>query len=851
MAEVPDGYETYYAERLWQLIPAVYRERDSDDASRTGPLRELLARIGAQAAVVRRSIDRLWADQFIETSDDWVIPYIGDLLDTNLINGLDPRGRRLDVAKTIHYRRRKGTVAVLEEIARDVTGWEAHAVEAFRRLSRTRHNLDPPVGPGPLAAALPTPCLRTPPPADAPQPRDLLQHEGLIGPLTGTPAGGFADVRSLHGGDCTDGPFDEYFHAADLRRGRGAVGRYGIPKLLVYLWRLQSFAVDGGTPVPVSGCADEYVFDPTGRFVPLFLRPLQPELDDAVDTWTPTPEWEVPGPCTSSLRSAIADPGTADPRHAPYPDAGHIPAFASAASGTPAEPVTIEVYPEVGQFKALSTVEPALGVSYQYGFPAPIGAGPYDRTLLGDPPAAVGDERTVSGGAGLDTELAAANGAGTVTIADSLTYDAVTDVGSTGTPIGSLLVRAGAGVRPVVRLPAAAAGDAPAAWIFTGGGEDAELTLDGLLISGGDVVLRGAFRSVRLTGCTTDPGTLDRAGDAYAVSADQRPLAPTRIWIEADPDAEAGAPGAIVELIVDHCVLGPVRTRNGGAVETFTIGDSIVQGIQPDTGETGLDVADAYDPELLARALGSDDPLSRSVFSALSGGAQTAITNYAAAGGTLSATALKTIVSSLNALIGGGTSIYTDDAFLGVPIDPRARELLAEGAAADTAALNRALLEDAFPGALSPAALALAAGTAVLWRVTVLGRTFVHRLQASDSILDGFTAVEDTQDGCVRFSAVTTGSSVPRRYLSVSTALDAPLFTSRAFGEPGYGQLLESADRAIVGGASDVTITAGAEIGSEMGAYSSLLAPIKERGLLVKFDEYMPLGLTPVVVHVT
>ncbi len=851
MAEFPDGYDAYYAERLWQLIPAVYRARDSDDPAVTGPLQELLRRIGAQAAVVRRSIDRLWADEFIETSDDWVIPYIGDLLDTNLINGLDARGRRLDVAKTIHYRRRKGTVAVLEEIARDVTGWEAHAVEAFRRLSRTRHNLDPPVGPGPLAAALPTPCLRTPPPADAPQPRDLLQHEGLIGPLTSTPAGGFADVRSLHGGDCTDGPFDEYFHTADLRRGRGAVGRYGIPRLLVYLWRLQSFAVDGGTPVPVSGCTDEYVFDPTGRFVPLFLLPLQPEPDDAVDTWTSTPEWDVPGPYTSSLRSAIADPGTADPRHARYPDAEHISAFASAASGTPAEPVTIEVYPEVGQFKALSAVEPGLTVSYQYGFPAAIGAGPYDRTLLGDPPAAVGAERIVSGGAGLDTELAAANGTGTVTIADSLTYDAVADAGSTATPIGSLLVRAGDSVRPVVRLPAAASGDPPVAWMFTGGGEDAELTLDGLLISGGDLVLRGAFRSVRLTGCTTDPGTLDKAGDAFAVSADKRQLAPTRILIEADPDAEAGAPGAIVELVVDHCVLGPLRTRNGGAVESLTISDSVVQGITPDTGASSIDVADVYDPELLVRALGSDDPLSQSVFASLSGGAQTAITSYVAAGGTLSATALKTIVSSLNGLIGSGTSIYSDDAFLGVPLDPHARELLAEGAAADTAALNRALLEDAFPESLSPAALALAAGTAVLWRVTVLGCTFVHRLQASDSILDGFAAVEDTQDGCVRFSAVTTGSSLPRRYLSVSTAVDAPLFTSRAFGEPGYAQLLEAADRAIVGGASGVTITAGAETGSEMGAYSSQLAPIKERGLLVKFDEYMPLGLTPVVVHVT
>jgi hypothetical protein len=412
-------------------------------------------------------------------------------------------------------------------------------------------------------------------------------------------------------------------------------------------------------------------------------------------------------------------------------------------------------------------------------------------------------------------------------------------------------VRAGDSVRPVVRLPAAATGDPPVAWTFTGGAEDSELILDGLLISGGDVVLRGAFKTVRLISCTTDPGTLDKAGDDYTVSADKRPHAPTTIWIEADPDAEAGAPGAIVELAVDHCVLGPVRTRNGGAVETLTIRDSVVQGIAPQTGTSTLDVADVYDPELLARALGSDDPLSQSVFASLSGGAQTAITSYVASGGTLSATALKTIVSSLNALIGSGTSIYTDALFLGVPLDPGARDLLAEGSAADTAALNRTLLEDAFPEALSPAALALAAGTAELLRVTVLGRTFVHRLWASDSILDGFTAVEDTQDGCVRFSAVTVGSSVPRRYLSVSIAVDAPLFTSRAFGAPGYGQLLDSADRAIVGGASDVTITEGAETGSEMGAYSSQLAPIKERGLLVKFDEYMPLGLTPVVVHVT
>ena len=55
-------------------------------------------------------------------------------------------GQRLDVAKTIYYRRRKGTGrATLEEIANDITGWDARVVEFFRRLSRTRHNFDPPL----------------------------------------------------------------------------------------------------------------------------------------------------------------------------------------------------------------------------------------------------------------------------------------------------------------------------------------------------------------------------------------------------------------------------------------------------------------------------------------------------------------------------------------------------------------------------------------------------------------------------------------------------------------------------------------------------------------------------------
>ena len=73
-----DNYEIYYADKLWNMLPAIYRTLDTDTYNSNGPLREMVNRIGKQAAIVRCSIDRLWEDQSIETCDDWVIPYIAD-----------------------------------------------------------------------------------------------------------------------------------------------------------------------------------------------------------------------------------------------------------------------------------------------------------------------------------------------------------------------------------------------------------------------------------------------------------------------------------------------------------------------------------------------------------------------------------------------------------------------------------------------------------------------------------------------------------------------------------------------------------------------------------------------------
>src|SRR5215216_6355316 len=177
---------------LYNLLPAVYRLRDIERGYPLGALLRVLAR---EAGVLKENIDGLWDDFFVETCDDWVIPYIGDLVGNVPLHEA-VRGRRADVAKTIYYRRRKGTLPMLEELARDVTGWGAHVV-AFFELLIWNQNLN-----------------------------HLRMHS------TGCP-----DVRSPEAIDRLNTAFDFMSHTVDVRYPAQDEGWYNIRNIGFFLWR--------------------------------------------------------------------------------------------------------------------------------------------------------------------------------------------------------------------------------------------------------------------------------------------------------------------------------------------------------------------------------------------------------------------------------------------------------------------------------------------------------------------------------------------------------------------------------------------------------------------------------------
>jgi hypothetical protein len=326
-------------DRLFELLPAVYRDQDAEEGD---VLRALLRIVTEQVDVVEGDVARLYDDLFIETCDPWVVPYIGDLVGNDPLR--DAVRSRADVAKTIPYRRRKGTLPMLEELARDVTGWAAHAVEFLELVGWSQH----------------------------------LEHI--------RPQAANFDVRSLERDDRVGGAFDEATRTVDVRAVSQHDGWHHHRHVGFFLWRLGSYPLrDVGARR--ASAAWRFHFSPLGNAAPMFSRERREGDEAGLAT-----ELHVPTPIRRAFfRERLGDlydtPANPEASIDVTRNGTHVPPGQVICARLDPWPATrpagnvIAIDVAVGRLAvgAGFTGASRIDVDYVYGFPADLGGGPYER----------------------------------------------------------------------------------------------------------------------------------------------------------------------------------------------------------------------------------------------------------------------------------------------------------------------------------------------------------------------------------------------------------------------------------------------------------------------------------------
>ncbi|MBE9001902.1 hypothetical protein IQ274_27800 [Nostoc sp. LEGE 12447] len=437
---------------LYNLLPVIYRQRDAEQGY---PLRDLLQAIAQQANIVEADITQLYENWFIETCEDWVVPYIADLIGYRPVNETGdittPQGQqrnkilipRREVANTIRYRRRKGTLALLELLANDVAGWPARAVEFYKLLAWTQH----------------------------------LNH---LRPTQGKTV----DLRQSNALELLDSPFDTIAHTVDIRPGG-----YNLPHVGVFIWRLKTYSV---TKTPAY-CVEEispncYTFSVLGNDTQLYNKP-QPETE-------PThiaQEINLPGPIrrlalklntslyygkNQSLQIFLS-PGQQpiDIKQIALTDLSdwqYRPALD-----------TVAVDPVLGRivFPARQLPKGGVWVSYHYAFSTDIGGGEYNRTLFHPMTYRVGKAeqlKTINDAINQWRTEIETHPHAVIEIADSGVYTEPFNISLEANH--SLQIRAANYYRPIIRLLDYQAETTDALNISVQAGS--RFTLDGLLIFG-------------------------------------------------------------------------------------------------------------------------------------------------------------------------------------------------------------------------------------------------------------------------------------------------------------------------------------------------------------------------------
>lgn len=576
--------------KIYELLPAVYRTRDAElaaqlgglldppeqaelqallsisgsltaqqesrleelqDKQQRGPLKALISVIAEQVEVLEESLYRAYDDQFIETCQEWVVPYIGDLVGARGLF-VFPNAQfslRAEVADTLTNRRRKGTISVLERLARDVTGWDANVVEYFLFLATSQY-------------------------------MNHIRTDNLS----------IADVRDADQ-QLLNTSFDVYAHTADVRNIAKRRGKYNIPNIGIFLWRIPDNPMENSPAFQLD--ARRYRFDAIGRDTPLYTHSATE--DQQTQRATPL---NVPMPISRRMMNLNFNA---------YYGAGKSVLLEYTIPGSPPPSVPIEVCnlsdlkdsggnvigwahmpqdniaidPELGRiaFPANQPAPTNVHVNYYYGFSAQMGGGQYSRVLDSDAGVTVrvpDDFPTIQQALNSAvSQLVDPMISAVVEIQDNEYY--IEDP-TVAVPAGKTIeLRAKSGARPVVVLN----GDLT----ITGGSESA-FQINGLMIAGGSIAVPlndgsgnpNALHGLQLSHCTLFPGPTLGIGNVTA-----QPAAP-RLWIEATD----------VVVTIDSCILGSIR-----AADTcqFTITNSIVDALaDSEVAYSGLDSIGAGGP---------------------------------------------------------------------------------------------------------------------------------------------------------------------------------------------------------------------------------------------------------------
>jgi hypothetical protein len=452
---------SFDAQTLYQLLPAIYRIRDAElrNQGQRGPLEALIFVIAEQAQVLAEDLAQLYDDLFIETCAPWVVPYIGDLIGVRSLdrNGVLPGSTRAEVANTLKYRRAKGTLKVIEELAHDVTGWDAHAVEYFLLLAATQS----------------------------------MNH---VRPARGT----LLSLRDDEALDRINTPIDRISRTVDVRSMQNRRPRFNVPNIGIFLWRLQSLSLTNAPAFPVD--AQRFLFNPLGINTQLFNRPKT--VADVFSAPINVPESlgrrvlnahldDYYGQDKSILLVVNGNPVV--------PGAGQqasdvitvcdLSDFGTGWAHVPKTKIAID--PRLGRIAFPTSQAPSsVKVTFQYGFSAELGGGEYPRAATFDP--SLTPVHQTQAPAKIQDGLNGLSTGGVLEITDNSTYPEALSLAAGANRFG---LRAKDGQRPLLKL----SGN------FTISGQaGAEVTLNGLMITS-TIHVTGNPSRLNLMHCTLVP----------------------------------------------------------------------------------------------------------------------------------------------------------------------------------------------------------------------------------------------------------------------------------------------------------------------------------------------------------